>query len=127
MEASRRQPTVDKPEDWVSEPAWKNHSVAAKHSRIDEDKLRIMSEIAQHLMDESDFNFVKMHLLIIFSDLIHQFGNLINVSSKLPERVMMDHNQVYWQTNHHDAAFQNTPMNVRQEVFQCWEQNANTA
>jgi len=64
--------------------------VAAKHRRVDEDKMQIESEIAHHLVDQSDFNFVKMHLLNHFSDHIRQLGNILNVSSELPEKAMMD-------------------------------------
>jgi len=43
------------------------------------------SEIAQQLVDELDFSFVKMHLQNHFSAHIHHLGNLINASSELPE------------------------------------------
>jgi len=81
---------LDKQEERESDPAWNNLSVAAKRRRVDEDKTQIESDIAQHLVDESDFNFVKMHLLNHFSDHIRQLGNLLNVSSELPEKAMMD-------------------------------------
>jgi len=73
-----------------SDPTWNNLSAAAKRRRIGEDKTQIESEIAQHLVDKSDFNFVKMHLLNHFSDHMCQLGNLLNVSSELPEIAMMD-------------------------------------
>jgi len=72
-----------------------NLSAAAKRRRVAGDKTQIESEIAQHLVNTSDFNFVKMHLLNHFSDHIHQFGNLLNVSSELPENAMMDIEQGY--------------------------------
>jgi hypothetical protein len=80
--------------------------VAAKRRQVDEDISKAKSEIAQHLVDKSDFNFVKMHLLNHFSDHIRQLGNLLNVSSELPEKAMMDHKQEYRQSNRHEAAFQ---------------------
>jgi len=83
-EALKKQLTLDKQEEQESDPTWNNHSAAAKHLRVDEDKMQIESEIAQHLVDESDFHFVKMHLLNHFSDHIRQLANLVNVSSELP-------------------------------------------
>jgi hypothetical protein len=98
--------TLDKQEERESDPAWNNLSTAAKCRRVDEDTMQIESEIAPHLVDESDINFVKMHFLNHFSDHIHQLHNLVNVSSELPEKGMMDHKQVYRQSNGHEAAFQ---------------------
>jgi len=79
-----------------SDPTWNNLSAAPQRRHIDEDKMQIESEIAQHLADESDFNFLMKHLLQHFSDYICQLGNLLNVSSELPEKAMMDIKQVYW-------------------------------
>jgi len=110
--------TFDKQEERESDPTWNNVSVAAKGRRIEEDKMQIESEIAQHLVDESDFNFVKMHLLNHFSENICQLGYLWNVSSKIPDKVMMDLKQAYWQSNYHGAAFQILRLKTRKEVFQ---------
>jgi len=52
--------------------------------------MQMDSGIAQHLVDESDFNFVKIHLLDHFSDHIHQHGNLLDLSSELPEQTIKD-------------------------------------
>jgi hypothetical protein len=100
-EALTKQLTLDKQEERESDPGWNNHSTAAKRRRVDEDKTPIESEIAQHLVDKLDFNFVKMHLLNHFSDHIHQLGNLLNVSSELPEKETMDLKQAYRQSNRH--------------------------
>ena len=78
----------------------------AKCRRVDEDTTRIESEIAQHLVDESDFNFVRLHLLNHFSDHIRQLGNLLNVRSEIPENATIDLKQGYRQLNGHEAAFQ---------------------
>jgi hypothetical protein len=86
----KKQLALNKQEERESHPAWNNLAVAAKRDRIDEDNMLIESEVAQHLVDESDFNFVKMHLLNHFSDHIRQLGNRLNVSSELPEKVMMN-------------------------------------
>jgi hypothetical protein len=91
-EALKKQLTLDKQEERESDPAWNNLSAAAKRRRIDEDKMQIESEIAQHLVDESDFNFVKMHLLKHFSDHICQLGNLLNISSEMPDKAIINHN-----------------------------------
>ena len=92
-EALKKQLPLDKKEEWESNPAWNNLSAAAKRRCVDEDEMQIEWEIAQHLVDESDFNFVKMHLLNDSSDHIRQLGNLSNVSSELPEKAMMDPKQ----------------------------------
>jgi len=105
-EALKKQLTLDKQEERESDPAWNNLSAAAKHRRVDEDKMQIKSEIAQHLVDESDFSFLKMHLLNHLSDHIRQLGNLRNVSSELPENTMMDLKQAYRQLNRHETAVQ---------------------
>jgi hypothetical protein len=57
--------------------------------------MQIKSEIAQYLVDESDFQFVIMHLLNHSSDDIRQLGNLFNVSSELPETARMNLKQAY--------------------------------
>jgi len=126
-EALKKQLTLDKQEEWESDPAWNKLSPAAKRHCVDEDKMQIESEIAQHLVDESDFNFVKMHLLNHFSDHIRQLGNLLNVSSELPEKAMMDLKQANRQSNHHEAALQILRTKPLKEVFQYRELNANAA
>ena len=68
--------------------------------------MQIKSEIAQHLVDESDFIFVKMHLLNHFTDYMHQLGNLLNGYTELPEKAMMSLKQAYQQSNLHEAPFQ---------------------
>jgi len=85
-EALKKKLSLDKQEERESDPAWNNLSLAAKRLRVDEDKMQIESEIAQHLVNESDFSFVKMHLLNHFCDHIRWLGNLLNVSSKLPKK-----------------------------------------
>jgi len=59
---------VVKLEEWESDPAWNNLVAAAMWHGIDKDKIQFESEIAQHLVDESEVNFVKIHLLTHFSD-----------------------------------------------------------
>jgi len=94
LEALKKKLTVDKQDERESYPAWNNLSAVAKRRCVDEDKTQIESQIAQHLVDQLDFNFGKMHLLNHFSDHIRQLGNHLNVSSKLPEEVMMGLKQV---------------------------------
>jgi hypothetical protein len=60
-------------------------------------------------------------------DHVSQLGNLLNVSSELPEKVIMDHSQAYRQLNSHPAAFQILRMPAGKEVFQYLELNANAA
>jgi len=66
----------DKQEERESDPVCNNPSAAAKCSPIDEYTAQMKSEIAQHLVNKSDFTFVKMHLLNHFADHIRQLGNL---------------------------------------------------
>jgi len=67
-EALKKQLTLDKQDDQESDPASNNLSGAGKRGRVHEAKPQIESAIAQHLVDKSDFNFVKMHLPNHFSD-----------------------------------------------------------
>jgi hypothetical protein len=100
-----KQLTLHKQEEWESDPASNNLSLAGKRRRVDEDKTQIKSHIAQHLVNESDSNFVKIHLLNHFSDHIRQLGNLFNVSFELPEKAMMDLEEAYRQSNCPEATF----------------------
>ena len=75
LEALKKQLTFNEQEEWVCYPAWNSLSAAAKRCNIAGDEMQIESEIAQHPVDESDFNFVKMDLLNHFSDHIRQLGN----------------------------------------------------
>jgi len=123
----KRQRTLNNQEEPESDRAWNNVSTAAKCCCIDEDKMQIKSKITQHLLDESDFNFVKMQLLNCFSDHITQLGNHGNVSSELPRQAMMDLKQMYQHSNRHKADFQIIWKDPRKEVFQYQELNANAA
>ena len=125
LEALEKQLTLDIQEEQESDPAWNNLSAAAKRHRIDEEKQQIKSQIAQHLADESDLNFVKLYLLNHFSDNMHQLGNLLNVSSELPEKGMMDLKQAYRQWNRPEATIQIMRTRARKEVFQYRELDAN--
>jgi len=66
-----------------------------------------------------------MNLLNHFSDHIHQLGNLLNASSKLPERVIVDLKPAYRQSNSHEAAIQIMRTNCQKEVIQYRELNVN--
>jgi len=80
LESFEKQLTFDKQEKWATDPAWNNLSAAAKHCCVGDDKMRVASEIAPHLVEESDFHFPKMHLLNHFSDHIRQLSNLSNAT-----------------------------------------------
>jgi hypothetical protein len=127
LQALKKQLTLDKQEEQESNPAWNKLSAAAKRHRVDKDKTQIESEIAQHLVDKSDFKFVKMHLLNHFSHHIRQLGNLLNVSSELPDKAIMDLKQAYRQLNRREAAFQILRTKTPKEVFQYPKLNANAA
>jgi len=125
--AFNKQLTQAKEGERKSDPARNHLPAAGKRHQVDEDKMKIELEIAQHLVDESDFNFVMIHLLNHFSDHIHQVGNLLEASSELPERVRTDLKQVYWPWNGHEATFQILRKKAQKEVFQYRELNPNTA
>jgi hypothetical protein len=80
--------------------------VAAKSHCCDKVQTQILSQIAQYLVDESDFKFAKTHLLNYLSCNNRQLRNLLNASSKLQGRVMIDLKQAYQQSDCHEAAIQ---------------------
>jgi len=127
LETFKKHLTLGKQEEWESDPTWDNLSAAAMHHQVDDDTMQIESEIAQHPVNELDFDFVKRHLLNHFSDHIRQLGNFLNVSSEHPEKVMKDLKQPYTQWNCQEAGFQILRMKARKEVFQYWELNRNAA
>jgi len=85
------------------------------------------SDLAQHLVDKSDSNSVKMHLLNLFWDHIRQLGNLVNACSEHPERVIRELEQEYQQSNRDEAAFQISQTKARNEVLPYCELNGNPA
>jgi len=89
--------------------------------------MQIESEIAHHLVHESHFKFVRMHLLNHFSDHICLLGNLSNASCELPDRVMMELKQGYRQLNCQEATVQMLQTKAGKEVFQYLKLNANSA
>jgi len=120
----KKQLTLDKQEKRESDPTWNNLSAAAKCRHVDEDNTQIESEIAQNHLEESDFNFVEMHLLNHYSDHICQLGNLFNERSELTEKAMMNLKQAYQQSNRHDAGFHILQLKTWKEVFPHRELNA---
>jgi len=107
LEALKKQLTLNKQEEGQSNLTSTNLSVAAKHCHIDADNIQIKSDIAQHLEDKSDFNFVNMHFLNHFSNHIRQLHNLLDVCSELPAQAMMDAStQGYQQLNRYKVTFQ---------------------
>jgi hypothetical protein len=83
-EALRKQLSEDLRLRRESEPGWRSLSNAVKMRRIEQDRQTIEFEIQANLSEESDINFVKMHLLTHFYHHIRQLGYVSNVSSKLP-------------------------------------------
>jgi len=89
LEDLKQQHTFYKQEERNSDPAWNNLSESAKCCYVEADETQIESEIAQHPVDKSDLNIVKMHLLYHFFDHIRQRGDFITASYELSERTMM--------------------------------------
>jgi len=71
-DALEQQLTLDEQEVWESDPLRGNLSVAVKPYTIDVYKMQMKSDIAQHILNKSDFNYVKMHLVNHFTDYIRQ-------------------------------------------------------
>jgi hypothetical protein len=127
LETLKTKLTFDEQEERESHPGWKNRSMAAKCYCIEGDKMQIRLEIAQHFGDKSDFNHVMMYLPNHFPDHIRQLGNLFNLSSEFPKKAIINHKQVYQQSNCHEATFQIWGMNASKEAIQYQEWNANSA
>jgi hypothetical protein len=89
--------------------------------------MQMEPEIPDHLVNESDFNCTKMHSLNHLSDPFCKLGNPKNTSSELPEWVMIDFKQLYWQWKCDEATFQILQIKARKEVFQYGQLNAHTA
>jgi len=114
-------------EERVSDRGWKNLFVAANCRHVDDDNTQIECEIAQHYVDESDSNLVKMHLLNHFSEHICQLGSLFNAGSELLDRSMLVLKQAYVRSNYPDATLQCFRKKARQQVVWYHEVNVNTA
>jgi len=89
--------------------------------------MQIKPELAKHLVNESDCNFVNIHLPNRLPDHICQLGNLFNASFKHPESGIVDLKQVYRQSNCHEAIFLILQTNAQKKVFQYSELKANSA
>ena len=74
-------------------PASNTVSAATQGTQLAQDVMNIKSEMDKHLVNEIDCIFVKMHQLNPISNPIPQCGNMLNTQPKLPEVVMIDHNQ----------------------------------
>jgi len=74
-EGLKHQLILDNHEVWEINPDCKNLSTTAMCVCVSEDIAKIQSEIAQHAVNELDFNFVTMHLLNHFFDSICQLSN----------------------------------------------------
>ena len=98
--------------------------MAATRHQVDKDKMQTKLGIAEHLIDELNFKFVKLNHPNNISDHIHQLGQLFKASTKLPEKAMMDHKQAYQQSNRQEATFQIFGTKSQKVVFQYQERNA---
>ena len=96
---------------------WNRLSSAAKTRRIEEDKQIVEQEVEQHLADESDFNFVKMHLPSHFGESIRQLGNLSNLTAEFYEHEMIDIKDAYRNSNKNNASEQIVHTKARGEFF----------
>jgi hypothetical protein len=62
-----------------SDVSWRRLSKAAKSRQVDNDNAWIQFQIKENLQEESDFNFIKMHLLTHFTEQVKELGHLSNV------------------------------------------------
>ena len=85
---------------------WNRLSNVAKAHQIEDDMQMIEQEVAQHLTDESDINFVKMNLPCHFGKSIHQLGHLSNLTSEYYEHEMIDIKDAYRHSNKVNATEQ---------------------
>jgi hypothetical protein len=127
FEALNTQPPLDKQKVQESDCSLKNFCMAKKYHHVDENKTQIKSDIAHHLVDESDFELLNMHLLNHFSNHICRIGKPFNVLSELPEQGMLDFKQAYQHSSCHEPAFRILQMKGRNKVFQYGELNGNAA
>lgn len=96
---------------------WYRLSNAAKTRRVEEDRQIVEYEVDQHLADESDFNFVKMHLPVHFRESIRQLGHLSNLTAEYYEHEMIDIKDAYRRSNKNDASEQILRTKARREYF----------
>jgi hypothetical protein len=96
---------------------WSRLSHAAKARRVEEDRQIVDSEIHQHLTDEADFNFIKMHLPNHFGNSIRQLGHLSNLTAELYEHEMIDIKDAYRRSNRNEASTQILRTKARSECF----------
>ena len=77
----------------------------------------IEQEVEQHLIDEYDFNFIKIHLLCHFGKSIRQLDYLSNLTSENYEHEMIDIKDADRHSNKINATEQILCMKVRIEFF----------
>ena len=77
----------------------------------------IEQEVEQHLTDESDFNFVKMHLPCHFGKSIRQLGHLSNLMSEYYEHEMVYIKDAYGHSNKINATEQILRTKAGREFF----------
>ena len=96
---------------------WNRLSDTVKARRIEDDREMIVPEVEQHLTDESDFNFVKMHLPCHFGKSIRQLGHQLNLTSEYYEHEMIDIKDAYRHSNKINATEQILRTKAQREFF----------
>jgi hypothetical protein len=66
---------LDNQQEQESDTAYKNIFVAAKCCNGGQDIMQRELDITHHLINESDFDYIMIHLLNFLSDHIHLLGN----------------------------------------------------
>jgi hypothetical protein len=85
---------------------WEKLSKVQKRRLVDEEKTWIKSKVKSFLEEESDFNFIKLHLLAHFSNYVKELGHLSNVSAKLSESLHCELKESFRQSNKNNVSSQ---------------------
>jgi hypothetical protein len=107
--------------------SWRKLSKAAKGRRVDNDNAWIQCQIKEHLQEESDFNFIKMHLLTHFTGHVKALGQLSNVSAQLSEALHGELKEPFRRSNKINADSQILQMIARMNCLDYRELNVEAA
>jgi DNA-directed RNA polymerase subunit N (RpoN/RPB10)/oligoribonuclease (3'-5' exoribonuclease) len=106
---------------------WDNLSRTAKSRQLNEDKTWIESQVKSLVEEESDFNFIKLHLLTHFSEHVKELGHLTNVSAELSERLHRELKDAFRRSNKHNAHQQILQSITRTTLFEYRDLNIEAA
>jgi len=85
---------------------WDNLSDADKRRLQIEDEEAVADEVLGYTMDRSDFNFIKMHLLVHFGEAVRHFGSLVGLTAEYTEAAHKDLKNAFRHSNRNNASLQ---------------------